>query len=93
MIEKYAVESKDEDTHKPNGKFYVSKEKTKEASYEVLATHLNLRGEAADKHLKKYFNDVWSHMDVLDTGKLEAIELNKFMRTLCLPVKEFINLE
>ena len=29
--------------------------KTKQASYEVLATHLNLKGAEADAHLKKYF--------------------------------------
>ena len=68
-------------------------EKTKKASYEVLATHLGLKGEAAEAHLKKYFQPVWDHMDVNQTGALEAIEINKFMRDLCKPVKEHIELE
>ena len=83
----------DSETGKPNGKFFVNKTNTKKASYEVLATHLDLKGAKADAHLKKYFDETWEHMDVNNTGRLEAIELNKFMRDLCKPVKEFINLE
>ena len=93
MIAEFALEGMDKDTHKPNGHFTVSKEKTKEASYEVLKTHLGLEGAAADEHLSKYFDQVWDHMDVLGKGSLEAVELNKFMRDLCKPVKEHIILE
>ena len=93
MIAKFALEGTDADSKKPNGKFTVSKDKTKEASYEVLATHLGLEGAAADEHLSKYFDQVWDHMDVLKKGSLEAVELNKFMRDLCKPVKEHIILE
>ena len=42
-------------SHKPNGKFYMTPEKTKEASYEVLKTHLGFDKKAADEHLNKYF--------------------------------------
>ena len=93
MIVDYATEAHDQETGKPNGKFYVDKAKTKQASYEVLATHLNLKGKEAEAHLKKYFETTWQHMDVNNEGKLEAIEINHFMRNLCKPVKEFINLE
>ena len=93
MIEKFAIEGQDDKTGTPNGKFFMTKNATKKASYEVLETHLGLKGEAADAHLNKYFDEVWDHTDVLKEGKLEAIEMNKFMRTLCKPVKEHIILE
>ena len=92
MIKEFAIEDMDKDSGRPNGKFFVSRDKTKKAAYEVLETHLGLKGKAADAHLDKYFDAVWKHMDVLETGRLEAVELNKFMRTLCKPVKEFIDL-
>ena len=77
MIKDFAVEQKDKDTHKPNGKFFLTKANAKAASYEVLETHLGLKGGDADAHLKKYFEPVFSHMDVNDTGMLEAIEMSK----------------
>ena len=93
MITEYALEGHDEVTGAPNGKFTLSKDKTKLASYEVLETHLGLSGADADAHLAKYFDQVWDHMDVNKTGRLEAVELQKFMRDLCKPVKEHIYLE
>ena len=93
MIKEFAIEDMDKDSGRPNGKFFVSKDKTKLAALEVLDTHLGLKGKAANAHLDKYFEAVWRHMDVLETGRLEAVELNKFMRTLCKPVKEFIDLQ
>ena len=93
IIEKFSVEGQDKDSGRPNGKFYVSRDACKAATYEVLATHLNLRGAAAEAYLKKYFDEVWEHMDVNHTGSLEAIEINKFMRDLAKPMKEHIILE
>ena len=93
MIRDFAVEGQDKETGKPNGKFYMDYAKTKAATYEVLDTHLGLKGEAANTHLAKYFDAVWDHYDVNKTGSLEAVELNHFMRDLCKPVKENIILE
>ena len=92
MLTDFAIEGTDEDTHKPNGKFYLTKDKAKAATYEVLDTHLGLKGAAADDHLSKYFDAVWNHVDVNETGKVDAIEMNKFMRDLCKPLKEHIDL-
>ena len=64
IIRDFAIEGQDKDSGKPNGKFWMDKDKTKKASYEVLSTHLGLKGKAADAHLKKYFKEVWDHMDV-----------------------------
>ena len=93
MIKDFAVEGQDKDTGKPNGKFFMDKAKTKSATYEVLATHLGLKGADAEAHLAKYFDAVWDHYDVNRGGSLEAVELNHFMRDLCKPVKDNIILE
>ena len=91
MIRDFATEDHNKETGLPNGHFFLNKEKTKEATYEVLATHLGYtEKKQQDEFLGKYFDAVWKHMDVNETGKLEAIEINKFMRTLCKPVKENI---
>ena len=71
----------------------MTPEKTKEAAYEVLKTHLGFDKAAADKHMDQYFKPVWDHMDVNKTGFLYAEEINKFMRDMCKPVKENIILE
>ena len=60
IIKDFAIEGQDvlEDdklSHRPNGKFYMTPEKTREASYEVLKTHLGFDKAAADAHLAKYF--------------------------------------
>mmetsp|Transcript_19635 Transcript_19635/g.30287 ORF Transcript_19635/g.30287 Transcript_19635/m.30287 type:complete len:94 (+) Transcript_19635:290-571(+) len=93
MIKDYAVEGQDKETGQPNGRFYLSHDKTKAASLEVLATHLNIKGDEANQYLAKYFDQVWEHFDVNHLGSLEAVELNHFMRSLCKPVKEHIILE
>mmetsp|Transcript_3337 Transcript_3337/g.5559 ORF Transcript_3337/g.5559 Transcript_3337/m.5559 type:complete len:141 (-) Transcript_3337:133-555(-) len=93
MIEKFSVEGQDKETGKPNGKFYVDHDKTKEAALEVIGTHLNLKGKDAEDYLKKHFEAVWEHFDVNHKGALEADELNYFMRMLCKPLKEHIILE
>ena len=43
MIKDFAVEAHDDDTGLPNGHFFVTKEKAKDASHEVLATHLGYK--------------------------------------------------
>ena len=93
MVKDYAVEGQDEETGKPNGKFWVSHDKTMEAAKEVLSTHLNIKGAEQASYLNKWFDQVWDHMDVNKKGALEAGELNKFMRDLCKPVKEHITLQ
>ena len=60
IIKDFAIEGQDvldDDklSHKPNGKFYMTPQKTREASYEVLKTHLGFDRKQADAHLDKYF--------------------------------------
>ena len=93
MIKEFSEEGADEDTHKPNGHFFVSKARARAASIEVLATHLGLKGDDAQNYLAKYFDETFSHMDVLNKGNLDAVEMNKFMRQLCYPMNPSITLE
>merc|ERR1712227_953000 len=87
MIREFALETADKDTGLPTGHFIMTKDATKKAAYEVLETHLGLKGGDADAHLNRYFEEVWNHFDVFRKGSLEAVELNHFMRDLCKPVK------
>ena len=93
MIKEYATEGADKWTGLPNGSFTVSKAQARLAAVEVLDTHLGLKGADAEAHLTRYFDEVWNHFDVLGAGSLEAVEMNRFMRDLCKPVKQFIYLE
>ena len=93
MIKEYATEGADKWTGLPNGTFTVSKAQARQAAVEVIATHLNLSGADGEAHLQRYFDEVWNHFDVLGKGSLEAVEMNRFMRDLCKPVKDPIYLE
>merc|ERR1712217_200360 len=53
IIKEFALEGKDEDTGKPNGKFTVTKAQTRKAAEEVLETHTGLKGADAEAHLAK----------------------------------------
>ena len=59
----------------------------------MLKTHLGMDRAAADAHNAQYFDQVFDHMDVNHTGRLEVYEMQKLMRDLCKPVKEHIYLE
>ena len=75
MIAEFALEGHNEETGKPNGKFTLNKDQAKEATYEVMKTHLGFDKAAADAHNAEYFDKVWEHMDVNKTGRLEAVEM------------------
>ena len=60
IIKDFALEGQDEVkdadgktilSHKPNGKFTMTPEKTRAAAYEVLKTHLGYDRAAADKFM------------------------------------------
>ena len=50
MIDKYALEARNPDGS-PNGKFVLNKEAAKEASEEVLHTHLKLSGKKLENYM------------------------------------------
>ena len=84
MLKKYALEK--EKTKKegggPTGVFYMTKEITKAAAKEVLATHKKLTGEALESYLAAYFDKAWGHFDVNQTGAISVYRTAEFMRFL-----------
>ena len=81
MIKTYALEGKNKDGS-PNGQFWINEAGARAAASEVLATHKGLRGAALQNYLKTYFAKAWGHFDVNRTGKVEAIQMPRFMRFL-----------
>ena len=82
MITKYAVELATPEG-KPTGNFVFQKANAKMAAYEIVDTHLGLKGEAADKYLAQYFDKTWTHFDTAGDGKIEAARMSGFFRFLC----------
>ena len=84
MLFKYAMEgqAKKKDGGGPTGVFYMTKEITKVAAKEVLATHKQLTGAALESYLAAYFNKAWSHFDVNQTGAISVYRTAEFMRFL-----------
>jgi len=62
MITKYALESAKPDGTK-TGEFVFKYPHAKMAAYEIVDTHLGLKGAAADDYLNKYFDKTWEHFD------------------------------
>ena len=82
MISNYAMESADKDGN-PTGQFYFNHITAFTAASEILKTHLNLEGKAADDYLDKYFDKTWEHFDTASDGKIETARMGGFFRFLC----------
>ena len=82
MIENYAMEGEDKDSHLPTGVFYMNEATTRAAAREVLHTHKGLSGANLDNYLNTYFAKSWGHFDVNRTGSVEVIKMPSFMRFL-----------
>jgi len=92
MVMKYAVEEETEEDKKakppvkggdPTGVFVMDEVAAKAAAYEVLNTHKNINGAAADTYLATYFPKAWSHFDVNRSGAIPVVRTPEFMRFLC----------
>ena len=82
MITKYAVELATPEG-RPTGQFVFRKQNAKAASWEILDTHLGLKGDDARKYLDQYFEKTWRHFDTAGDGKIEAARMSGFFRFLC----------
>lgn len=82
MITKYALEGA-KPTGEPTGDFIFKYDNAKMAAYEVVGTHLGLKGAEADAYLKTYFDKTWEHFDTALDGKIEAARMSGFFRFLC----------
>ena len=63
MIDRYSLEGRNPDGSS-NGKFILNKAAAKEASLEVLKTHLKLSGEKLDDYMTQNFDQTWEYYDV-----------------------------
>ena len=82
MIRNYAVELTSPDG-KPTGNFVLRHENAKLAAYEIIGTHLGLKGKQADDYIKQYFDKTWKHFDTADDGNIEVARMSGFFRFLC----------
>ena len=82
MINKYALELSTPEG-KPTGQFVFKKMNAKQAAYEIVDTHLGLKGAEAEKYLTENFDKTWSHFDTANDGKVEAARMSGFFRFLC----------
>jgi len=82
MITKYAYEAA-KPTGEPTGDFLFKYQNAKMAAYEIIDTHLGLKGKDAEDYLAKYFDKTWEHFDTAGDGKIEAARMSGFFRFLC----------
>ena len=84
MLTKYAMEgqAKKKDGGAPTGVFYMTKEITKVAAREVLATSKGMTGAPLEAYLAAYFDKAWGHFDVNQTGAISVYRTAEFMRFL-----------
>ena len=82
MISKYAHE-KATDDGKPTGKFVFKKVNAYQTAWEILDTHMGLKGAEAQAYLDQYFQKTWEHFDTAGDGEIEADRMSGFFRFLC----------
>ena len=81
MINNYALELATPDG-KPTGQFVFKPPQAKMAAYEILDTHLGLKGKDAEDYLDKYFDKSFKHFDTANYGYIEADRMSSFYRYL-----------
>ena len=81
MYNQYATEGKKDG--KPDGNFWLDEASAKRAALEVVATHLHLKGKAADAYLASTFDPLWKRFDVNEEGKIEIDRAPVFLRQIC----------
>ena len=82
MITNYALELTTPEGV-PTGNFVFKPMNAKMAAYEILDTHLGLRGKDAEAYLDKYFDKTFRHFDTAGDGMIEAARMSGFFRFLC----------
>merc|ERR1719487_52253 len=82
VMEKYALEGKDEDTEKPTGVFTLDETQAKALAQEVLGTHKGLSGAAFKSYMDTYWAKAWGHFDVNKSGAIPATQAPMLMRFL-----------
>ena len=80
LISTIAKEGKDEDG-KPNGHYYIHHDDAIKFVQPYIAEHLpKLTGDDLDFYMKFKVEDIFTHMDVLGSGFIEAEQMGRFIR-------------
>ena len=86
VMKNYATEGVSKDG-KPNGHFFITMAQAKKLGEEVVEEHL-FKGPKKDDYMKTNFAETWDYFDTTNSGVLDALEANSFMRQLCRKEKE-----
>ena len=81
MINNYALELTTPEG-KPTGQFVFKPSQAKQAAYEILDTHMGLKGKDAEDYLDKYFDKTFAHFDTANYGYVESDRMSSFFRYL-----------
>ena len=81
MIKNYALEQATVDG-KPTGQFVFKMPECRAAAYEILDTHMGLKGKEAEDYLDKYLEKTFAHFDTANYGYIEADRMPGFFRYL-----------
>ena len=81
MYQNYALEKTTADG-KPTGRFVLTPMEAKMAAYEILSTHMGLKGKAAEDYLAQNFQAAFDHFDTAATGEIEVERAASFFRYL-----------
>jgi len=86
MYRSYATELEEEDKKTgekvKTGKQVVTKSSAYQAGLEVLGTHKGLKSGDLSKHMETYFDNAWSHYDVMQNGYIAVEMMPMLMRFL-----------
>ena len=82
MITKYALELATPEGQ-PTGQFVFKYANAKAAAWEILETHLGLKGKEASDYMAQNFDKTFRHFDTAGDGKIEAARMSSFFRFLC----------
>ena len=52
------------------------------AAYEIIGTHMGLKGAAAEDYMTKNFQPAFDHFDTANTGEIEVERAASFYRYL-----------
>ena len=79
VIQNYAQEHSNADGV-PNGVFTLTESSARALAQEVVATHKDIKGAAADKYFATYWAKAWGHFDVNRTGSIPILYAPGLMR-------------
>lgn len=81
IVSKWAIEGKNEDGSK-NGKFFMTKDLTREVASEVVQTHMGMTGSAKDAYVNEKLDELWKKYDNLNEGFVPAERIPVLLKSM-----------